>query len=34
MAPSKEVLKCPRCAVSHIVSDVDKKMYNDVIEII
>jgi len=31
---SNEVLKCPRCAVCHIVSEVDKKMYADVLEVI
>ena len=27
------MLKCPRCAVGHLISEVDKKMYSDVLEI-
>lgn len=34
LTQENEVLKCPRCAVCHVVSEVDKKMYNDVLQII
>ena len=33
LTQQNEVLKCPRCAVCHAVSEVDKKMYNDVLQI-